>query len=311
MSEIRLVFFGTPTFAATCLEGLLADEHYRIVGVVSQPDRPAGRNLVLTPSAVKKLALERGIPVLTPDKASRPEVIAELQGWNAECAVVVAYGQILSENLLRAFPRGAVNVHASLLPRWRGAAPIQRAIEAGDALTGVALQKMVKELDAGDVLGERRVAIDPEETALQLHDRLAGKAVELLHLELMDYLRGNLTGVPQNAADVTYAKKLLKTESPVDWRQSARAIHDKIRAFALGPGVTAVLQGKKIKLHRTRVGEQNGAPGEVLRAEGGSLVVGTGQGSLELIEVQPESRQRMKVTDFLQGHPLARGTRFD
>lgn len=311
MSEVRLVFFGTPAFAATCLEGLLQDEHYKVVGVVSQPDRPAGRNLTLTPSAVKKLALERGLPVITPDKASRPEVIAELQTWNAECAVVVAYGQILSENLLRAFPRGAVNVHASLLPRWRGAAPIQRAIEAGDKITGVALQKMVKELDAGDVLGERKVDIDPDETALALHDRLAVKAVELLHIELMDYLRGNLTGLPQDPAGVTYAKKLLKTESALDWSQPARALHDKIRAFALGPGTTALLNGKKVKLHKTRVGDQSGAPGEVLRADGGTLVVGTGQGSLELIEVQPESRQRMKVTDFLQGHPLAKGARFE
>ena len=132
-----------------------------------------------------------------------------------------------------------------------------------------------------------------------------------LHLELMDYLRGNLAGVPQDPTGVTYAKKILKSESPVDWKQPARAIHDKIRAFALGPGVTATVNGKKLKLHRARVGGESGAPGEVLRAEAGALVIGTGHGSLELIEVQPESRQRMKVADFLQGHPLTKGARIE
>lgn len=325
MSLIRVCFFGTPDFAAVCLESLLKDEHFEVVGVVSQPDKPAGRKLELKPSAVKLLAQKSGLRVMTPSKASAKESLEEIRALGAEVAVVVAYGQILSQALLDAFPFGAVNVHASLLPRWRGAAPIQRAIEAGDSRTGVCLQKMVKELDAGDVLGERVITISEELNALELHDQLAQKATELLHVELMDFVRGNLAPLPQDSKLVTYAKKISKEESRIDWSLSAQQIHNKIRAFLLGPGTFSLLQqnrqqklsAQKLKFHRTRVlsedpaGPFAGLPaGEVVGVCGHSFTVKTGAGLLEVLEVQPESKAKMKVIDFLRGNPMEVGESF-
>jgi len=321
VSLIRVCFFGTPDFASVCLGSLLKDEHFEVVGVITQPDKPAGRKLELKPSAVKELALKSGVRVLTPAKASAKDSLEEIRALGAEVAVVVAYGQILSQALLDAFPFGAVNVHASLLPRWRGAAPIQRAIEAGDAVTGVCLQKMVKELDAGDVLGERMVPIAAEQNAIELHDVLAQKAKELLHVELMDFVRGNLAPVPQNLNLVTYAKKLLKEESQINWSMSAQQIHNKIRAFLLGPGTFSLLQHKlnlqKLKFHRTRILEEDPAgpfastgAGVIVGVCSNSFTVKTGNGLLEVLEVQPESRAKMKVLDFLRGNPVEVGQTF-
>lgn len=311
--KIPICFLGTPGFAEVCLRSLLSDEHFQVVAVVSQPDRPAGRKLELTPSAVKKLALEKGIPVFTPEKASRPEFLEVVRGWGAEVAVVVAYGQILSEAFLASFPHGAVNVHASLLPRWRGAAPIQRSLEAGDAETGVCLQKMVKELDAGDVLAERKLVVGAELNAIELHDRLASLATELLSLDLLSYCRGEAKAVPQNSAFVTYAKKLLKAESHLDWTLGAQALHNKVRAFVLGPGTFGLLEDKKIKILKTRLGSSDCGdvpPGSVIDIHSESIEVATGIGTLHLIEIQPESRPRMLVKQFIAGHALKKGDRF-
>lgn len=312
---IPICFLGTPKFAEVCLRGLLADSRFRVVAVVSQPDRPAGRKLELTPSPVKQLALQHGLPVFTPEKASAADFLSVVQGWGARAAVVVAYGQILSEKFLASFPLGAVNVHGSLLPRWRGAAPIQRAIESGDPETGVCLQKMVKELDAGDVLGERRWPLNKEMNAVELHDFMADKAVELLRQEFHEFCLGRIEGKPQDPSLVTYAKKLLKTESHLDWSRPALEIHNKVRAFVLGPGTYAVLGEKKVKIHRTRVvaeGEVSGrsaAPGSVVSVTPDSLHVKTGEGVLELLEVQPESRPKMSIKQFLSGHDVKVGDR--
>lgn len=311
MSKVRVCFLGTPAFAVTCLDALLEDEHFEVVGVVSQPDRPSGRKLALTPSPVKARALERGLPVVTPESLKAdPLAVADIRKWNAEVGVVVAFGQILTEDFMSSFPLGCVNVHASLLPRWRGAAPIQRAIEAGDRETGVALQKMVKRLDAGDVIGERRMSLDDQINSLELHDRLALLGADLLRVELMDYVRGNLAPVPQNEALVTVAKKIDKAESLIDWSQPAAVIHQRVRALAWGPGSYTMDEGKRLKIHRTRVGSGHGLPGVVLEVRADSLVVGTGEGVLEILDVQPESRSRIGVGEFLKGRAVVKGQRF-
>lgn len=310
MSKVRVCFLGTPEFAVTSLKALLDDEHFEVVGVVSQPDRPAGRKLQLTPSPVKTLALEHGLRVVTPESLRKePDVVAEIRSWGAEVGIVVAFGQILSEDFMNSFRFGCVNVHGSILPRWRGAAPIQRAIEAGDAETGVTLQRMVKKLDAGDIIGIRRVKITPDMDALQLHDQLAVLGADLLRVELMDYVRGNLGPVPQDEALVTVAPKIDKAESVIDWRASAKAIDGKIRGFVYGPGVYTLLQGKKLKLHRAQVlaDTAKAEPGRITHVGADFFTVACGEGSLKLLEVQPESRTRMKVQDFLKGHELKTG----
>lgn len=310
MSKFRVCFLGTPEFAVVALKALLADEHFEVVGVISQPDRPAGRKMVLTPSPVKMLALSQGIPVITPESVNKDFIREQVHQWGAEVAVVVAFGQILGTAFLNLFPRGAVNIHGSILPRWRGAAPIQRALEYGDTETGVALQKVVRELDAGDVLGIRRLSLDSKINAQELHDRLADLGADLLHVELMDYLRGNLVGVPQDSQLVTYAKKIDKTEALLDWNQSAQSLHNKVRAFTMGPGTSVVYQGKKLKIHKTEVRSDSGSPGVIRKIETsgtGALVVGTGDQCLAILELQPESRNRMTVQDFIKGHPLKEG----
>lgn len=294
----------------TSLDALLKDEHFEVVGVVTQPDRPAGRKLQLTPSPVKVLAQQHGLKVLTPESLKADAAaVEEIRSWGAEVGVVVAFGQILTQSFMDSFHFGCVNVHGSILPRWRGAAPIQRAIEAGDAESGVTLQKMVKKLDAGDIIGIRRVQISSEMTALQLHDELAILGADLLRVELMDYVRGNLAPVPQDESQVTIAPKIDKQESLVDWNTSAQAINGKIRGFVYGPGTYTILDGKKLKLHRGQVVASNvsAKPGSVIAVADDGITVATGHGALKLLEVQPESRNRMKVVDFLKGHPLKMG----
>lgn len=301
---------GTPDFAVTSLSALLKDEHFEVVGVVTQPDRPAGRKLQLTPSPVKVLAQAHGLKILTPESLKNdPTAVEEIKSWGAEVGVVVAFGQILTQSFMDSFPFGCVNVHGSVLPRWRGAAPIQRAIEAGDVESGVTLQKMVKKLDAGDILGIRKVRIAPQMNALELHDQLAHLGADLLRVELMDYVRGNLAPVPQDESQVTIARKIEKHESLVDWALSANAIDGKIRGFVYGPGTYTLYQGKKLKLHRAQVDSSvvTVPPGTVTSVDEESFSVATGDGVLKICEVQPESRNRMKVVDFLKGNNLKVG----
>lgn len=312
MSKVRVCFLGTPEFAVTSLKRILEDDHYDVVGVVTQPDRPAGRKMILTPSPVKSLAQARGLRVISPDSVNVEVIRQEIEKWGAEVAIVVAFGQILSQKFLDLFPFGAVNVHGSVLPRWRGAAPIQRALEAGDMESGVTLQKVVKALDAGDILGIRRINVGPEMNAQELHDELAVLGADLLHLELMDYIRGNLAPVPQDHAAANYAKKIDKTEAELRWDLPAEALHNKVRAFVMGPGTWTMLAGKKLKIHRTRYCpvDEGVAPGTVTEVGLDQINVATGKGILEILEVQPESRNRMRISDFLKGHALKTGDRF-
>ena len=213
MSRVRALFLGTPDIAKYCLEAMIKDPHFEVVGVITQPDRPAGRRLEFQPSPVKALAKPLGIPVLTPDSINTPEVIEALKTLRAEVAVAVAYGQILKQPLLDLYPDKVVNVHASLLPRWRGAAPIQRAIMNGDTVTGVCLQVMVKKLDAGPVLGARHIPIGDDTTANDVYRQCQELGALLISVDLMDYLRGNLTPVPQDTNKVTLAPKIDKSEA--------------------------------------------------------------------------------------------------
>lgn len=290
---------------------MLDDDHYQIVGVVTQPDRPAGRKMQLTPSPVKSLAMARGLRVISPDSVNQAVILEEIQKWGAEVAVVVAFGQILSQKFLDSFPYGAVNVHGSILPKWRGAAPIQRSVEAGDVETGVTLQKMVKQLDAGDILGLRRLAVPSTMNAKELHDELAVLGADLLHIELMDYIRGNLAPTPQDPAAVSFAKKIDKSEAQINWKEAAERIHNKVRAFVMGPGTWTSYDGKKVKIHRTEFdASRNGKPGQVLRLDQDGIWVATGQGAVKIIELQPESRNRMAAADFLKSNPLQEGDVF-
>ncbi len=313
MSVVRVCFLGTPDFAAKHLQALLSDEHYKVVGVVTQPDRPSGRKMQLTPSPVKELALKNNLEVITPENLRKePEAFEKIKSWQAEVAVVVAFGQILSQEFLDSFTYGAVNVHGSLLPKWRGAAPIQRSIEAGDAVTGVCLQRMVRKLDAGPVIGERRVQLNSEINATELYDRLAVLGCELLNVELMDYIRGNLAPQTQDESLVSMAPKIEKEESLLDFSKSAESLHNKIRAFTMGPGTFVNFQGKRLKIHKTKVVDSSSSvkPGEVALVSANELLIQTAKGQLSLLEVQPESKNRMPITDFLKSHNLVKGQSF-
>ncbi len=312
---IKVCFLGTPEFAATHLKYLLSDANFQVVGVVTQPDRPAGRKMQLTPSAVKILALKNKILVLTPENLRKePEAFAEIKKWHADMAVVVAFGQILSQEFLDSFKYGAVNVHGSLLPKWRGAAPIQRAIEAGDSVTGVCLQKMVKKLDAGPLIGERQVKLEDYTTATELYDELALLGCELLKTDLVDYAQGKKTLIVQDESQVTLAAKIEKEESLIQWSSTAKKNHNKVRAFSMGPGTYCLFQGKRLKIHKTKVvesGEAKNRPGSVVVVDAEKLVLQTSAGLLALLEVQPESKSKMNISDFLKSHSLKIGDSFE
>jgi methionyl-tRNA formyltransferase len=314
VSKVRLCFLGTPEIAATCLRGVHADEHYEVVGVITQPDRPAGRKLQLTPTPVKILALSFGVPILSPESVNTDEILAVVQSWRAEVAVVVAFGQIVSQKFLDLFPHGCVNVHASLLPLWRGAAPIQRSIQAGDKVTGVCLQKMVKKLDAGDVLGVRELKIDEDITALEMQEKMALLGTDLLKIELMDYIRGNLMPTPQDESRVTYAKKIDKAESEISWHQTAQKIHDTVRAFTMGPGTWTLFREKKIKIIKTKYPTEIHLANELdpgtWRVQKDQLFVKAKDAWLQILEVQPESRSRQSVVEFLRGQSLTGSEKF-
>jgi methionyl-tRNA formyltransferase len=314
MSVVRVCFLGTPEFAATHLEKLLKDEHYQVVGVISQPDRPSGRHLKLTPSPVKKVAQQNSLEVITPEKLSTDLTALEaIHKWKAEIAIVVAFGQILKQNVLDLFPLGAVNVHGSLLPQWRGAAPIQRSLEAGDSIGGVCLQKMVLKLDAGAVIGERRITLDESINSIELYERLSHLGCELLSIELMDYIKGHLAPLEQDESKVTIAKKISKDESKIDWTKSAKAIHDKIRGFAIGPGTYAHHKNKRVKFHKSFYQTTKTAVdcGEVVSVLADHFLVATGSGLLEVYELQPESKPRMSAEQFAKQVSLKTGDRFE
>ncbi len=311
-ARFRMVFLGTPDFAVKHLQTLLKNKNYEVVGVVTQPDRPAGRKMQLTPSPVKSAALENDLKVFTPENLRKePVQFDAIKALNADVAVVVAFGQILSQEFLDSFKFGAVNVHGSLLPLWRGAAPIQRSIQFGDNVTGVSLQRMVKKLDAGAVIGEKKIVLDHEINATELYERLAHLGCELLENELLAYLKGQITPVEQDEAKVTIAAKIEKEESKIDWTKSATEIHNKVRAFTMDPGTYVMFQGKRLKIHKTKVVEGTAhSPSRIQEISATELLIETGKDFLSLLEVQPESKSKLPIQDFLKTVSVKKGDLF-
>jgi len=306
LSKVRILFLGTPEFAVCSLQRLIDDEHFEIAAVLTQPDRPAGRNMKLTPSPVKLLAQRHGLQVFSPESVNSESFCAEILKLKAESAAVVAFGQILKQNFLDLFPLGCVNVHASVLPRLRGAAPIQRAIINDDRESGVSLQIIVKKLDAGDVLGLRRQPITDDMNASDLHDQLKTLGADLLHVEYMDYLRGNIMGHSQNESEVSFAPKIAKAEAHIDWRKSAREIFCLVRGLTMGPIAYTQRDGKNLKIHKVQIRpEKHGrSPGEIIDIGGDSFTVACGSESIEVLELQPESKAKMRASEYLRGYPI-------
>jgi methionyl-tRNA formyltransferase len=297
---MRIVFMGTPDFSVPVLDALVEAGH-EIACVYCQPPRPAGRGKKDRPSPVQRRAEALGLPVRHPVSLKSPEAQAEFAALGADVGVVVAYGLILPQAVLDAPRHGCLNIHASLLPRWRGAAPIQRAIMAGDAETGVCIMQMEAGLDTGPVLLRKVLEIGPEQTAGDLHDRLSVLGASAI-VEALDRL-GSLTPEQQPEAGVTYAQKIDKAEARIDWNGDAVDIDRTIRGLSPFPGAWTVVDGKRVKLLRTRVAEGTGAPGTVL--PGGLIACGTG--AISLIEVQPEGKGPMSAEDWLRGARLRPG----
>jgi methionyl-tRNA formyltransferase len=300
---------GTPAFACPILEALLARRD-PVVGVVTQPDRPRGRGLAVAAPEVKVLAERRGIPVLQPDKVKAPAFEQALRALAPDLVVVAAYGRILPRAILELPSHGCINVHAWLLPRHRGAAPITWAILAGDHTTGVTTMNMAEEMDAGDILLQRATPIGSDETGGELTDRLATLGAELIG-ETLDALRaGTLRPEPQNDADVTYAPRIDQQQRRIDWKRPADELARLTRALSPAPAAFTTLGPRRLKIFRARADDApaKAAPGAVLPGGAGRLVVGTGRGSLELLEVQLEGRRRLTAAEFLVGHPLPAGT---
>ena len=329
---MKLIFAGTPEFARVALEHLLAAGH-EVALVLTQPDRPAGRGLQLQASAVKQLALARGIAVLQPRSlrlegemsAQAKEARQAIEGAQAQAMVVAAYGLILPQWVLDCFAPGSrpstsparlygcLNIHASLLPRWRGAAPIQRAIEAGDAETGVTIMQMDAGLDTGDIVLAEQLAIAPDDSAASLHDKLALLGGRLIVQALADVQRGILQATPQPTQGVCYAHKLAKHEAVLDWAQPAQVLERRIRAFDPFPGATAQLGAESLKIWRASklaLAPAQAVAGQVLAVTAHGIDVATGDGVLRLQELQRAGGKRLAAQDFLRGFPVQLGQVF-
>jgi methionyl-tRNA formyltransferase len=307
---VKLVFMGTPSFAAASLRALLEHGH-RVAAVFTQPDRPAGRGQVARSSAVKELAHERGLVVEQPEKLRDPVVVERLRALDPEAIVVAAYGKILPKPLLEVPVRGAINVHASLLPRYRGAAPIQRAILAGDTQTGITIMQMNERMDAGDILFQEVVPIHEDDTADTLGARLSAVGARLLVDTLDALARGDVVRREQNEREATLAPMVQKAEGAIDWRRGAAEIARSVRAFSPWPGAYTKLAGRSMKIHRATalVATANAIPGTVLSASGDRFEIATGEGLLALLEVQLEGKRRLAAREFLAGHSVRSGDR--
>ncbi len=313
MTSPRIVFAGTPEFSVPCLAALL-DQNIDVIGVYTQPDRIAGRGKKIQQSAVKRRALEAGIEVFQPENFKTAEARQSLEALEPDLMIVVAYGLILPQSVLDIPRLGCINIHASLLPRWRGAAPIQRAIEAGDTQTGVCLMQMEKGLDTGPVLARTQHTISADETGGQLHDALSAIGASLLSENLSALLAGQLTAIKQADSGLSYAHKLDKAETWVDWQQSAGQIANKIRAFNPWPVVSTQIDGQVLRLHQASPIEQATQPGlkpgTVIAVNSNGIDIQTGNGCLRIQQLQKPGGKILQVRDFLNGFKLAVGQCF-
>lgn len=297
---LRIIFAGTPDFAARHLQALIDSEH-QIVGVYSQPDRPAGRGKKLKASEVKELALANDLPVFQPASLKSDDALAELSSLNADIMIVVAYGLLLPKAILEAPRLGCLNVHGSILPRWRGAAPIQRAIWAGDNETGVTIMQMDEGLDTGDMLHISRCPIATNETSASLYTKLADLGPSALIDTITKLANDELTPQVQDDALANYAKKLSKDEANIDWSMDAVQIERNIRAFNPWPVCFTLMDENTVKIYQSEVVEQQGTPGTILHSDKHGIVVACGTQALKITQLQPQGKKPMAVTDFLNG----------
>lgn len=307
-SSLRVVFAGTPDFAAVALQALIASDH-NVVGVLTQPDRPAGRGREVKAGPVKALSELHGIPVQQPHTLKDADALKALSALRCDVMVVAAYGLILPEPVLTMPSLGCLNIHASLLPRWRGAAPIQRAILAGDSETGVCIMQMDAGLDTGDVLARATTPIGANMTGGELHDELAEIGARTLLSTLTDYCAGNLSSQPQSESGITYAEKLSKTEATLNFNEPAIALHRKVCAFNPWPVAEAVLDNVRYRIRRSavvdeQVNNSNCTPGQVLGSDNNRIRIVTGDGLLDVLEIQKPGKKSMSASDFCRGTDL-------
>ena len=318
-SALRIVFFGTPAFAIPSLEHLRRSRH-PVIGVVTQPDRPHGRGQHHSEGPVKQVALAHQLPMLQPERIQDPVFLDSLRDWQPDLGIIAAYGKILSQTLLEIPRLGMINVHASLLPKYRGAAPIHRAIMAGERETGITIMRVVKELDAGPMLGVLAHPIRPDQTSEEVEQELAFLGAALLLGVLEDVAAGRAIEIPQDPAAATFAPRLTKGEGLIDWTSSALRIHDKIRGLHPWPHAFTYLNGARYILLKSEPGRTAGrlpdprvaCPGEILVASGEQLIVKTGdnEGSIRILEIQSEGGKPLQAREFLAGHPLHAGQVF-
>jgi methionyl-tRNA formyltransferase len=311
MAVLRIVFMGTAELSCDSLRALMASPLFQVVAVVTQPDRPKGRELKLQPSPVKELALQARLPVLQPERARDAAFLAALRELQPDLIAVAAYGQILPPSILDLPRFGCLNVHTSLLPRYRGAAPIQWAILNGDTETGVTIMKMDAGLDTGDILTQATTPIHPEDNSETLHDRLARMGAELLVRTIPDHVAGKLLARPQPVEGASHAPKIKKQDGCLDWTQPARALWNRVRGLVPWPGAFSYLPGQPqphlLKIWQAEVVDRSGPPGEILQADKAGLVVGCGRAALRILTLQREGGRRLPAHEFLAGHPLHPG----
>ena len=294
---------GTPDIAATCLKQLIT-ERFDIVGVYTQPDRPKGRGMKMVFSPVKEVAIANSIPVFQPENFREEETVDTLRALQPDVIAVVAYGRILPQKVLDIPSKGCVNIHASLLPAYRGSAPYQWAVLDGLEETGVTAQHMALKMDAGDVIDVAKTPIGPDETAGELLDRLAVLGADLLSKTMKRFENETVTGTPQDETKVSFAPMLDKSMCPIDWNKTAQQVHNHVRGLHPWPVATTELGGTKFKIHATAIVEGSGKPGQILGLSKTGLIVACGEGAVEIRSLQAEGGKRMAVPDYFRGHPL-------
>ena len=300
---MRVVFMGTPDIAATCLNKIIADG-FDVVGVYTQPDRPKNRGMKMTFSPVKEVALANQIPVFQPENFREEETVETLRSLQPDVVAVVAYGRILPQKVLDIPSKGCINIHASVLPSYRGSAPFQWAVLDGLQETGVTAMYLCREMDAGDIIDVSKTPIGENETAGQLLDRLAELGAALLSKTLDAMSKGNVTRTPQDHSKATYAPMLDKTMCPIDFTKTAQQVHNQVRGLHPWPVATMELQGKRFKVHETRVVKGNGEPGTILGLTKTGLQIACAEGAIEILSLQAEGGKRMAAPDYFRGHPL-------
>lgn len=300
---------GTPEFAVPSLQALIESED-EVITVITQSDKPKGRGLEVVPPPTKVLAEEHGVPVLQPQKIKTEEFFNELKKFNPDLICVAAYGKILPKNILDLPPYGCINVHASLLPKYRGAAPINWAIIRGEKVTGITTMKMDEGMDTGDMLLKKEVQVDDEDTGETLSEKLSHVGAELLIDTIRLLKKGELQPVQQDNSQATYAPMLKKEHGKIDWEKPAEEIRNLIRGTIPWPGAYTTIDGKLLKIHKARVSEGAGNPGEVIKSDSGILRVSTGKGTLDLLELQLEGGKRLPAEEFLRGRRIKEGMVF-